>query len=165
MYKKFKWAILLSCVTFIISCSSNKNLSSTVFFEETVICTGITDRGDYILDVCVMDNNTLNIEQKAKKAALQKILFDGIIGKADTRAPKIEPLCHGAYYDFKDFFDTFFTSDGEFSNYAELIPNIPPVTTKISGGYKVLYKIIVKKDKLRSCLEKQGIIKSLSNVS
>ena len=103
--------------------------------------------------------------KKAKKAALQKILFDGIIGKADTRAPKIEPLCHGAYYDFKDFFDTFFISDGEFSNYAELIPNIPPVTTKISGGYKVLYKIIVKKDKLRSCLEKQGIIKSLSNVS
>lgn len=165
MYKKFKWAILLSCVTFIISCSSNKYLSSTELFEETVICTGITDRGDCIMDVCVMDNKTLDIEQKAKKVALQKILFDGIIGKADARAPKIEPLCHGAYYNFKDFFDLFFIPDGEFLNYAELIPNIPPITTKTTGGYKISYKIIIKKEKLRTYLEKQGIIKSLSNVS
>lgn len=158
------------CLLFIVgmmysSCGVSGTASYSPSSGASTECTQVTSDGSCIVLVSESGSSVNAATDAALKTATYCLLFNGIQGSSKNRIQPIPPLItdSGVHDGKKDYFNSFF-KDGLYRNYAETISGTVPTVTKTSYGYKVTVSVILKKELLRKKLEKDNIIKSLSNV-
>ncbi len=147
------------------SCGVSAPASYAPSAGASVECTQMTGDGNCIVLVSESGISVNAATDAALKTAVYYLLFNGIQGSTKNRIHPVPPLItNGGVRDEKrDYFNSFF-KDSHYRNYAETISGTIPKVTKTSSGYNVSVSVILKKEQLRKKLEKDNIIKSLSNV-
>ncbi|MBI2259772.1 MAG: hypothetical protein HYU67_12860 [Flavobacteriia bacterium] len=147
--KKNFFSILL--VLFLFSCSNTKNSNITKYTNETE-CVKDNFDGTYVIKAWGTGMNIKDQIISAQKKALNDILFVGLTyGKGECGgAPVVaEPNARKKY---EDYFNTFFSENGDFKKYIEVLPG--------ANVYKnQVVTLVVKKSDLKQKLIKEGIIK------
>lgn len=147
------------------SCRSNKAVVNTPPPASTaMVCTQLTNDGNYIIEVQSKGTNIEIATEEALKYAVRGLLFEGIPGSITNRIPSQQPLVKDPEVRIakQEYFQNLF-NNGDYRQYVETMPSIMPQTLKTQGGYKVIVSVILKKQLLRKRLEKDGIIKSLAS--
>lgn len=105
--------------------------TQTVYARSSVRCLGVELDGSQTLRVQGYGRNRSDAKEQAMKNALWAVIFDGIrdgVAGCDMR-PLIGEV--NAKERYEDYFNIFFTDDGEYKNYVSLRD-----TKKRSGGRK-----------------------------
>lgn len=158
------------CLLFIVgvlctSCGVSGTAAYAPSAGASTECTQMTGDGSCIVLVSESGINVEVATDMALKTAVYCLLFDGIQGSSKNRIQPILPLItnESTREGSKDYFKSFF-KNGLYRSYAGTVPGTVPSVTRTSKGYKVTVSVILKKEQLRKKLEKDNIIKSLSNV-
>jgi len=121
----------------------------------------IADKGEVMLKVTVSGKNSCD-ELLLMLAAVDGVLFAGY--EESGRIPGQKPVVsNDDAVAHNDYFQTFFDAQsGNYADFAELVPGTISYT-KMKKGVKTIGIVMVKKDRLRECLEKAGVIRKLWN--
>ncbi len=136
--------------------------ASDVSYEVTVV--GIGTDGTKLLKVWGYDKKADLAKIDAKKNAVAACLFKGAVGSREKVVKPIIPdpnqaEAHAAY------FEKFFETGGQYLQYVGITNDATGRDiVKMKKGYKVGVVVSVNYDALRKEMERQGIVKSLSNV-
>ncbi len=136
--------------------------ASDVSYECTVV--GIGTDGTKLLKVWGYEKKEAEAKIEAKKNAVAACLFKGAVGTREQIVKAIVPDpsiadAHQAY------FDKFFETGGQYLQYVALSTDASGKDiVKMDKGYKVGVIVSVMYDKLREEMERQGVVKKLSNV-
>lgn len=118
-------------------------------------------QGTCVFKIWTYAKNEKKAISQAGKNAVHAIIFKGygyypaLVSGADV------------YEQHKDFFDNFFKDGGEYQLYVQFVNNgaiAPSDNIKLKNEYKIGVKAIVRKDALRECLEKAGIIQTANSI-
>ncbi|MEW7289913.1 hypothetical protein [Aquimarina sp. 2304DJ70-9] len=162
--------LLLLCFSFNANAQRKKRLANedTKAWRYDVECEGIAKQGSKLVKVWSYSKNPKFAIAQAMKNAVHGIVFKGYAGGGNGCTP-FKPLVKnpGVENDHADFFETFFSDEGEFRKYvtAAADGNIAPGDRlKVSKReYKIGVVVNVATDQLRKRLESEGIIRSLSS--
>jgi hypothetical protein len=136
--------------------------ASDVSYEVAVV--GIGTDGTKLLKVWGYEKKEAEAKIEAKKNAVAACLFKGAVGTREQIVKAIVPDpsiadSHQAY------FDKFFETGGQYLQYVALTNDATGKDIiKMDKGYKVGIVVSVMYDKLREEMERQGVVKKLSNV-
>jgi len=136
--------------------------ASDVSYEVTVV--GIGTDGTKLLKVWGYEKKEEMAKIEAKKNAVAACLFKGAVGSREQIVKPIVPSPsmadpHEAY------FDKFFETGGAYLQYVAMTNDATGKDiVKMDKGYKVGIIVSVMYDKLREEMERQGVVKKLSNV-
>ena len=136
--------------------------ASDMSYEVTVV--GIGTDGTKLLKVWGYDKKADLAKIDAKKNAVAACLFKGAVGSRDQVVKPIIPdpnqaEAHAAY------FEKFFETGGQYLQYVGITNDATGRDiVKMKKGYKVGVIVSVNYDALRKEMERQGIVKSMSNV-
>jgi hypothetical protein len=127
-------------------------------------CAGVGVDGTYLVQVTSYGKNVQDAVVQAKKDAVHGVLFRGFIGKAGECMSQKPIITNSAIEnEKKDFFDDFFSKNGQYMQYVSLSQANNCIPTKVGGSYRVVVILSVSKDILRKDMEAVGIVKSLSS--
>jgi len=136
--------------------------ASDMSYEVTVV--GIGTDGTKLLKVWGYAKKADLAKIDAKKNAVAACLFKGAVGSRDQVVKPIIPdpnqaEAHAAY------FEKFFETGGQYLQYVGITNDATGRDiVKMKKGYKVGVIVSVNYDALRKEMERQGIVKSMSNV-
>mgnify|MGYP006928562090 CR=1 FL=1 len=165
MNKIIPYSFLLVLTFFMVGCSSNTNLSETAsYYTLESQCINSNDDGTLLLRVFGKGMNKASAREDAKKKAVKDVLFNGIKnGSINTNSylRKALVLDVNGQEKYKYFFEPFFKSNGEYSQYVEVVED--NTTSRLYSDGKTMKSIgiIVRVDVsgLRKRLIEAGIIK------
>jgi len=126
-------------------------------------CGGSASQGYYLVEVSAYASKANKINQALVcRAAVHGVLFKGFSG--DNGCTSQRPLAANAAVEeqHQEFFKPFFKDDGDYRNYASMVAGSMK-TQKVGNQFKVNALVTVSKDRLRTDLEKAGIIKGLNS--
>ncbi|MFN8258759.1 MAG: DUF6175 family protein [Bacteroidales bacterium] len=136
--------------------------ASDMSYEVAVV--GIGTDGTKLLKVWGYEKKAEMAKIEAKKNAVAACLFKGAVGDREKVVKPIIPDpsvadAHQAY------FDKFFETGGNYLQYVAITTDASGSDiVKMDKGYKVGVVVSVMYDRLREEMERQGIVKKLSNV-
>lgn len=147
------------------SCGGSGTISYAPSANASIECIQMMSDGSCLVQVSETGGSISSATDAALRAAVYKLIFNGIQGSSKNRIQPVQPLVanESIQNEKNDYFKSFF-KDGLYRNYAETMAGSVPSVRRTSSGYKVTVSIILKKELLRKKLEKDNIIKSLSNV-
>ena len=157
--------IILLCISLTLSaCSAPKTTVATAHRANTELLQ-LTGGNDYIVSVSGDGVDIGTATTNAVKQALSDLLFKGISSNAEGRQQTQKPLVNESVQSSnQDYFNQFFSSE-VYRDYAEEVKGVVPKIARIrGGGFNVTIVIKLKAELLRQKLERDGIIKSLSNI-
>jgi hypothetical protein len=136
--------------------------ASDASYEVTVV--GIGTDGTKLLKVWGYEKKAEMAKIEAKKNAVAACLFKGAVGDREKIVKAIVPDPNMADA-HQTYFDKFFETGGNYLNYVGITTDASGADiVKMDKGYKVGVIVSVNYDKLREEMERQGIVKKLSNV-
>lgn len=123
-----------------------------------ITCAGIGVQGTYLVKVTSYGKTVEKAQHQLKKDAVHGVLFKGLSGSCRQK-----PIITDASKEEKHatFFATFFKDGGAYLDYISMDAEQLAVPVKVGRQYKVSMVVSVKKDALRKCMEKEGIIRPL----
>ena len=136
--------------------------ASDMSYEVAVV--GIGTDGTKLLKVWGYEKKEAEAKIEAKKNAVAACLFKGAVG---TRSEIVKPIVpdQGVADANQVYFDKFFETGGQYLQYVAMTNDATGKDIiKMDKGYKVGIVVSVMYDKLREEMERQGIVKKLSNV-
>ena len=157
--------LFLGCM-FLCSCGAARlSVSETGSSASIIECIQITSNNDCIVSVQSTGKSIESAKADAAKDVVYRLLFEGLPGSSSNRIGAQAALVPDISIREKNnvYFDRFFSSKEYLSFIDPLVEDIPKVV-KTNNKYRVTSKMVVKKEALRKKLEKDGIIKSLSNI-
>lgn len=129
---------------------------------------GVGAQGTYLVRVHLYTKRVRQVnDPDLKKAAIHGVLFRGFAplekGGVSQKPIILDPSVES---ENAEYFTEFFSNSGRFSSYVNIVPKTYEV---VKGGkkafkYKICVTVQVHKDALRQEMERNGIVKSLSNV-
>ena len=129
-----------------------------------IVSAGVSESGMTLVRVSVYVSKTKNAtDELFKKAAVHGIIFRGVSGSGVTGYSKQSALVTsaGAAQQYGDYFDTFFTDNGEYISYANVVQSTTE-TVKVGKEYRVSAVVNVSSDALKSTLKAAGVIKGMT---
>lgn len=127
-------------------------------WEYDIRCAGVGVQGTYLVEVSGYGKTVEKAISEIKKAAVHGVLFRGISGECNQKPIINDP---GIESSKADFFNKFFSDNGDYAKYVAAVNNTNYTPSKVGKRYKVTMLFSVKKDMLRKDMETAGIIKSL----
>lgn len=162
--KKFLLTLLVValCIPATAGVRQKKANKDTNQFRYEIECAGNAIQGTYLVKVWSYSKKASVAENQCRKNAVHGVIFKGYGGGQGCVSQR--PLANqpGAETQNKQYFDSFFSEDGEFQKYASIIEGTTE-TVKVGKEYKVGVVVSVRKDDLRKALEAAGIIRSLNS--
>ncbi len=122
--------------------------------------------GTYLVKVWSYSRKPNIAIDQAKKNAIHGVIFQGVIGSNRVSSQPPIALDPGIEIQHADFFNSFFKDGGEYNKYVSISNDgsiSPGDRQKVDKDYKIGVLVSVRKDLLRSSLEKAGIVKGLSS--
>lgn len=148
------------CLTFVLFF-----LSSLMFaaepLEYEIVGAGSGTQGTYLVKVYVISKKNKPDADLLKKCAVHGVLFRGFAGTNSRMRQKALAGGPLAEQQHSDFFGPFFSDDGAYRNYADMVTSQYEVVKVAKKQYRIGTTISVQKDQLRKDLEQAGVIKSL----
>lgn len=163
--RKCIYFLMFACL-FTTSCSSVKLATKeankqTQSFRYELECAGNGSQGTYLVKVWSYSKRKDVAMEQCKKNAVHGIIFKGYTGKNGCTAQRPIARTPGVEMEHKNFFDLFFSDNGEWRKYVTLTEGTQEII-QIGKEYKVGVVVSVAKDDLRKALEAAGVIKSLN---
>ncbi len=129
--------------------------------KQVIECLGVEGDGSQTLRVTGTGRNKSDAKEQAKKDAVMAVIFDGIRGGlngCDTR-PLINDM--NARRTYEDYFNAFFTDDGEYEKYVTTEDKKRGSSVKTKNKNFVNYRLTVRvlRPQLKARLQADGIIK------
>lgn len=118
-------------------------------------------QGAYLVNVTVTSKKNKIEDAEIAKCAVHGVLFRGFSAKGSLSAQKPLARSAAAEAEHADFFEPFF-SGSQAAAYANTVPGSRSVV-KVGKEYQITETVEVRKDQLRSDLQKAGVIKGLSS--
>ena len=146
----------------------NKALEDTKIWRYDIECAGIAKQGSKLVKVWSYSKNPKHAIASAMRNAVHGIIFKGYAGGGQGCTP-FRPLVKDpdSEEQFQFFFDAFFEEGGDYLKYVSSATDGQIQTGDILKVSKREYKIgaivTVMTDQLRRRLEKEGVIKALTN--
>ena len=126
-------------------------------------CLGVGSPGSYSVEVGVSQRKKRPDFEKAKKAAVFSILFNGITGYTDYGCDTQKAILNvDAFEDNAEYFKLFFET-GKYSQFVSSSNEEFVKVSKLKKGYKIRLKVVVRYDDLRNKMEKEGLRKGLGS--
>lgn len=151
--------ILLSFIAALSLTSSNAQ-AQTVFARSSVRCLGVELDGSQTLRVQGYGRNRADAKEQAMKNAVSAVIFDGI--RDGVEGCNMRPLITlaNARERYEDYFNRFFTDDGEYKKYVSLADTKKRSArkTKDKMGYAYDLTIRVLRSELKARLKADNLI-------
>jgi hypothetical protein len=171
-----KRSYLFSTILFVLVASfsaqaqfkKEKALEDTKIWRYDIECEGIAKQGAKLVKVWSYSKNPKHAISSSMRNAVHGIIFKGYAGGGQG-CTSFQPLVNdpSVVAAHKAFFDEFFAEGGEYLKYVSAATDGsigPGDRLKISKReYKIGAVVTVMSDQLRKRLEKENIIKSLTN--
>lgn len=160
--------ILLSLLVVVLCLPSCRALrqkqanTDTNQYRYEIECAGNAIQGTYLVKVWTYSRNASVAENQCRKNAVHGVIFKGYGGGQGCVSQRPMASSPGVETQYKEYFDSFFATGGEFQKYASIMSGTTE-TVKVGKEYKVGVVVSVRKDDLRKALEAAGVIKSLNS--
>ena len=160
--------ILLSLLVVVLCFPSCRALrqkqanTDTNQYRYEIECAGNAIQGTYLVKVWTYSRNASVAENQCRKNAVHGVIFKGYGGGQGCVSQRPMASSPGVETQYKEYFDSFFATGGEFQKYASIMSGTTE-TVKVGKEYKVGVVVSVRKDDLRKALEAAGVIKSLNS--
>ena len=160
--------ILLSLLVVVMCLPSCRALrqkqanTDTNQYRYEIECAGNAVQGTYLVKVWTYSRNASVAENQCRKNAVHGVIFKGYGGGQGCVSQRPMANNPGVEQQYKEYFDSFFATGGEFQKYASIMSGTTE-TVKVGKEYKVGCVVSVRKDDLRKALEAAGVIKSLNS--
>lgn len=161
MKRNLMIVVLLCLVTFCFAQSKKKANKDTEHFRYEIECAGNGTQGTYLVKVWSYSKKANVAAEQCKKNAVHGIIFKGYTSKNGCVAQRAMASNPGVEMEHAEFFDLFFSENGEYLKYVALTAGTQEII-KVGKEYKVGVVVSVSKDALRKALESAGVIRSLS---
>lgn len=136
------------------------DISAQVFGRETVKCIGVELDGSVTLRVHGYGRNRADAKEQAMKNAVWAIIFNGV--RDGVQGSPIRPLVTevNAHERYADYFNIFFTDNGEYKNYISLrdTKKFSAGKSKDKLGYDYCLTIRVLRSELKRRLQDDNVI-------
>ena len=151
-------ACLMAALIAVVNVSAKDKLKVVDPSDYEISGAGSGTEGTCLVRVYVYGNAS---DASIKRAAVHGVIFRGFSG---TSSGAVQPAMASETLEetFHDFFKSFLDENGACQNYASIVP-ASYERIKTQKGTKVGAVVQVMRAALRTELEKQGIIKSLSS--
>ena len=150
--------IFSSCAT----ARQNKANKETSQFRYEIECAGNAIQGTYLVKVWTYSRSAAIAENQCRKNAVHGVIFKGYGGGQGCVSQRPMANQPGVENQFKDYFDQFFATGGEFQKYASIMEGTTEIV-RVGKEYKVGVVVSVRKDDLRKALEAAGVIRKLNS--
>lgn len=129
--------------------------------EYEIMGAGSGAQGTYLVKVYVISKKNKPDIDLLKKCAVHGVLFKGFAGENSRLRQKALAGSPLAEQQHSDFFEPFFSEEGTYKNYADMVTSQYEIIKMAKKQYRIGATISVLKDQLRKDLEQAGVIKSL----
>ena len=162
--KKFLFSLLVVvlCVPASAGIRQKQADKDTDQFRYEIECAGNAIQGTYLVKVWTYSKKAAVAENQCRKNAVHGVIFKGYGGGQGCVSQRPMASTPGVETQFKEYFDSFFATGGEFQKYASIMSGMIE-TVKVGKEYKVGCVVSVRKDDLRKALEAAGIIRGLNS--
>lgn len=160
------FALLIS-ISSIFSQGQRKADKDTENWRYEIEAVGVGSQGTYQIKVWSYSKVAETAIEQAKKNAVHGVIFKGFAPIDRVPGQKALVLDSNVELEKGDYFDAFFENGGRYMKFISLVNNGeigPGDRIKIGKEYKIGVVVSVNIEDLRKELEKDNIIKSLSNV-
>ena len=154
--------VVVLCLPACRSIRQKKANTDTNQYRYEIECAGNAVQGTYLVKVWTYSKSAAVAENQCRKNAVHGVIFKGYGGGQGCVSQ--HPLANnpGVEQQYKEYFDSFFATGGEFQKYASILSGTTE-TVRVGNEYKVGVVVSVRKDDLRKALEAAGVIKSLNS--
>ena len=153
--------VVVLCLPACRSIRQNKANKDTNQYRYEIECAGNAVQGTYLVKVWTYSRSAAVAENQCRKNAVHGVIFKGYGGGQGCVSQRPMANNPGVEQQYKEYFDSFFATGGEFQKYASIMSGTME-TVKVGNEYKVGVVVSVRKDDLRKALEAAGVIKSLN---
>ena len=162
--KKFLLPLLAVALLFnsCIATRQKRADQDTNHYRYEIECAGNAVQGTYLVKVWTYSRSVSVAENQCRKNAVHGVIFKGYGGGRGCVSQRPLASDPGIETQFKDYFNSFFATDGEYQKYASILSGTTEVV-RVDREYKVGVTVSIRKDDLRKALEAAGIIKSLNS--
>ena len=154
--------VVVLCLPACRSIRQNKANKDTNQYRYEIECAGNAVQGTYLVKVWTYSKSAAVAENQCRKNAVHGVIFKGYGGGQGCVSQRPMANNPGVEQQYKEYFDSFFATGGEFQKYASIMSGTME-TVKVGSEYKVGVVVSVRKDDLRKALEAAGVIKSLNS--
>ena len=154
--------VVVLCLPACRSIRQKKANTDTNQYRYEIECAGNAVQGTYLVKVWTYSRNASVAENQCRKNAVHGVIFKGYGGGQGCVSQRPMANNPGVEQQYKEYFDSFFATGGEFQKYASIMSGTTE-TVKVGKEYKVGCVVSVRKDDLRKALEAAGVIKSLNS--
>ena len=154
--------VVVLCLPACRSIRQKKANTDTNQYRYEIECAGNAVQGTYLVKVWTYSKSAAVAENQCRKNAVHGVIFKGYGGGQGCVSQRPMANNPGVEQQYKEYFDSFFATGGEFQKYASILEGTTE-TVRIGREYKVGVVVSVRKDDLRKALEAAGIIKKLNS--
>ena len=154
--------VVVLCLPACRSIRQKKANVDTNQYRYEIECAGNAVQGTYLVKVWTYSKSAAVAENQCRKNAVHGVIFKGYGGGQGCVSQRPMANNPGVEQQYKEYFDSFFATGGEFQKYASILSGTTE-TVKVGNEYKVGVVVSVRKDDLRKALEAAGVIKSLNS--
>ena len=154
--------VVVLCLPACRSIRQKKANTDTNQYRYEIECAGNAVQGTYLVKVWTYSKSAAVAENQCRKNAVHGVIFKGYGGGQGCVSQRPMANNPGVEQQYKEYFDSFFATGGEFQKYASILSGTTE-TVKVGNEYKVGVVVSVRKDDLRKALEAAGVIKSLNS--
>ena len=154
--------VVVLCLPACRSIRQKKANTDTNQYRYEIECAGNAVQGTYLVKVWTYSKSAAVAENQCRKNAVHGVIFKGYGGGQGCVSQRPMANNPGVEQQYKEYFDSFFATGGEFQKYASIMSGTME-TVKVGSEYKVGVVVSVRKDDLRKALEAAGVIKSLNS--
>ena len=154
--------VVVLCLPACRSIRQKKANVDTNQYRYEIECAGNAVQGTYLVKVWTYSKSAAVAENQCRKNAVHGVIFKGYGGGQGCVSQRPMANNPGVEQQYKEYFDSFFATGGEFQKYASILSGTTE-TVRVGNEYKVGVVVSVRKDDLRKALEAAGVIKSLNS--
>ena len=154
--------VVVLCLPACRSIRQKKANTDTNQYRYEIECAGNAVQGTYLVKVWTYSKSAAVAENQCRKNAVHGVIFKGYGGGQGCVSQRPMANNPGVEQQYKEYFDSFFATGGEFQKYASILSGTTE-TVRVGNEYKVGVVVSVRKDDLRKALEAAGVIKSLNS--
>lgn len=161
--KKF----LIFCMAAMVCCQMSaqkaKANRETEHFQYDIECAGNGVQGTYLVKVWSYSISKKVAKEQSRKNAVHGVIFKGFAGGDGCVSQRPLAPNPGVEMEHADYFDSFFSDNGECHKYASIVNGTDEIVKIGIGRYKVGVVVTVYKDQLRKALEAAGVVRGLNS--
>ncbi len=152
---------IVVCLLAFITVAISANAQKKVLYKNTVRCLNTELDGSETLRITGFGRNRVDAKEQAMKNAVWVVLFEGV--KDGNKGCNMRPLVEetNAREKYSEYFDRFFTDNGEYLNYVTLqdtkVRSSNKNKTKLGRAYEITVRVL--RSQLKTRLTQDNILR------